>query len=244
ELRATFRQALWYPALMGIVAGVGVTVLLMFVVPRFVQMLGETGGSFPVSTRLLIAMSGFVRHWWWVIAGAVVGSWLGGQSWLRDPANRRRLDAQRLSWPLVGSLEREICTARFARAFGTLLRGGVGVLSALRIALDAVPNAAIKQQLEESAAKVARGESLALSLDGTFPPLATQLFAVGEESGGGALGTMALRVADSYDVETQRSLRGMVALVEPVLIVVFGGVVGFVALAMLQAVYAINGGLT
>lgn len=245
ELRATLRQALWYPALMGVVAGVGVTILLMFVVPRFVAMLGETGqGAFPPSTRALIAMSRFVRTWWWAILLVLAGGWFWLVTWLRDAEHRRRFHAARLTWPLVGGVEREVCAARFARAFGTLLSGGVGVLGAIRIAATAVPNDSLQHQLEEAAETIGQGGAMTPAMEGILPPLATQLLSVGEESGGTALGAMALRVADHFDASTQRSMRGLVALVEPVLIIVFGGVVGFVALAMLQAVYAINGGIT
>ncbi len=243
ELRATLRQALWYPALMGIVSGIGVIVMLTFVVPRFVQMLGETGGEFPPSTRALVALSAFVRQWWWVLVLIAGSAWMGAAAWLREPANLRRWHKTRLQWPIVGPLELAVCAARFARAFGVLLGGGVGVLNALRIASASVPNAHVREQLSGTAGSVGRGAALSSSLEGILPPLATQLLAVGEESGGAALGEMSLKVADRYDADSQRMLRGVVAMVEPVMIVLFGGIVGFVALAMLQAVYAINGGI-
>jgi type II secretory pathway component PulF len=149
-----------------------------------------------------------------------------------------RWHGARLGWPVAGPLERAVATARFARAFGILLRGGSGVLAALRVAREAVTNGALGERLDAAAQAVERGEPVSAALDGVLPPLATQLLAVGEESG--SLDAMALRVADTYDAESARALRSLVALVEPVLIVAFGGLVGFVALAMLQAVYSIN----
>jgi type II secretory pathway component PulF len=238
ELRAQLQGALLYPALMGVVAGLGVLVLLTFVVPRFAGMLADAGASLPASTRLLMAMSDLaLRGWWlWLALGALLV--LGGRAWLRVPANRQRWEGGRLRWPIVGDLERAIATARFARAFGTLLRGGTGVLAALRVAREALGNGALAARVDDAMRAVERGEPVARSLEGMLPPLATQLLAVGEESG--TLDRMALRVADTYDAESQRALRGLVALVEPALIVGFGAVVGFVALAMLQAVYSIN----
>lgn len=238
ELRGQLRAALLYPALMGVVAGLGVVVLLAFVVPRFVGMLADAGGTLPPSTRVLMFLSTAVTQWWW--AGASLGAVaiVAARAWAAEPTNRRRWHAARLRWPLVGDVERMIASARLARAFGTLVRGGSGVLVALRVARETVGNAALLAGVDEAIRSVERGESVAVALRGTLPPLATQLLAVGEESG--ALDAMALRVADTYDAESQRALRSLVALVEPALIVGFGAVVGFVALAMLQAIYSIN----
>jgi len=238
ELRGQLRAALLYPALMGVVSGVGVVVLLSFVVPRFVGMLADAGGTLPASTRLLVLLSTALTRWWWVGVSLGAVAFLGARAWGRDATNRRRWHAARLRWPLVGDLERMVASARFARAFGTLVRGGSGVLSALRVARETLTNAALLAGIDDAIRAVERGEPVAGALRGTFPPLATQLLAVGEESG--ALDTMALRVADTYDAESQRALRSLVALVEPALIVGFGAVVGFVALAMLQAIYSIN----
>lgn len=238
DLRGQLRSALAYPALMGVVAGVGVIVLLAFVVPRFVSMLADTGGTLPASTRLLVALSGVLTRWWWLwlVTGAALA--LGVRAWLRDPANRRHFHRARLSWPVVGVVEHALDTARFTRALGILLRGGNGVLTSLRVAREAVANDALGDRLDDAVRGVERGEPVSQALAAALPPLATQLLAVGEESG--TLDTMALRVADTYDAESARALRSLVALVEPVLIVAFGGLVGFVALAMLQAVYSIN----
>jgi type II secretory pathway component PulF len=238
DLRAQLRAALWYPALMGIVAGVGVTILLAFVVPRFAEMLDGTGGTLPASTRMLVALSGAVTQGWWIALLLAAAAAAGGRAWLQDAGNRARWHALRLQLPVAGRVERTIATARFSRALGTLLRSGAGVVTALRIARESVTNLAMSAGIERAIGLVERGEPVASSLASVLPPLAAQLLAVGEETG--ALDTMALRIADTSDAEAQRSLRSLVSLVEPLLIVCFGGVVGFVALAMLQAVYSIN----
>ena len=237
-LRAQLRDALLYPALLAVVAGAGVCVLLVFVVPRFVAMLSETGGTLPVSTRILVTASRAVTGLWWLWLGALVAGALGATAWLRDPGNRARWHAARLTWPITGSLELETWTGRFTRALGALLQGGAPLLSSLRIARGGVENVALGARLDAAITQVERGDRLASALDGVLPPLATQLLAVGEESG--SLDAMATRVADSCDADVQRGLRRLVGLVEPVLIVLFGGLVGFVALAMLQAIYSIN----
>jgi len=238
DLRAQLRAALWYPALMGVVAGIGVTILLAVVVPRFAEMLAGTGGTLPASTRLLMALSAAVTRGWWAIVLLAVGGAVGARALLQRPEHRRRWHAARLVLPVSGAVERTLTTARFTRALGTLLRSGAGVVTALRVARDTVTNLALAAEIDRAVQAVERGEPVAASLAGALPPMAAQLLAVGEESG--ALDTMALRIADAGDAEAQRALRSLVALVEPILIVCFGGVVGFVALAMLQAVYSIN----
>jgi type II secretory pathway component PulF len=163
---------------------------------------------------------------------------LAARAWLSRAANRQRLHAWRLTLPLVGELESKYMTARFARAFGMLLRSGRPALAALQSARAAVANDAMAQSVDRAAEAVSHGQRIHTALTGVLPPLATELIAVGEESG--RLDELCLRVADSYDVEVRRTLRTLVAIIEPALILVFGAIVGFVALAMLQAIYGIN----
>jgi general secretion pathway protein F len=238
ELRAQVRSALLYPALMAVVATLGVVVLLLFVVPRFVAMLAEVGGQLPMSTRALVAVSAVVTGWWWIWLPALATAVAGARAWVARPDGRRRWHQARLRLPVVGELERTLAAARFTRTLGLLLASGVGILPALRVARTTVGNELLREGLERAAAAVAQGRRLAAELDGVLPPLAVQLVDVGEESG--QLDALCLRAADAFDAESRRSLRAMVSLLEPALILVFGALVGFVALAMLQAIYSIN----
>ena len=240
ELRAQVRSALLYPAIMGVVAAVGVTVLLLVVVPRFVGMLGEVGGTLPLSTRLLVGASRALVSAWWAWLLLLVAAVARARGWLGVPANRIRWHGARLSLPVVGSLERRWATARVARVLALMLTGGGRLLPALRVAAGAAPNLAIAEGITRATDRVAEGERLAQALRDVVPPLAAQLLAVGEETG--RLAAMAERVADVYDGEVRRALRTAVALLEPALIVVFGAIVGFIALALLQAVYAVDPG--
>lgn len=238
ELRSQIRSSLLYPALMAVASGTGVTVLLMFVVPRFADMLVEEGGRLPLSTRLLIGTSHLVVQWWWLIVAAVLGLMIALRSWLAHSNNIRRWHAARLSWPLYGDLEIKYSTARFTRAFGMLLRSGRPVVSSLLAARATVSNAALAAGMERAAQAVSEGEPVHVALTGTLPPLATEMIAVGEESA--RLDDFCLRIAETYDDEVRRALRTLVAVIEPTLILLFGLIVGFVALAMLQAIYGIN----
>jgi type II secretory pathway component PulF len=237
ELRSQVLSALLYPVIMSIVSAVGIVVLLGFVMPRFADVLADAGGKLPLTTRLLMSMSALItRGWWlWLLLGAAAVMVVPAT--LARPETRRRLHAWRLALPWIGEFERKYLTARFARTIGLLLRSGIPVLPALRIARAAAPNIVFQDGVDHAAA-VTEGGTLAPALAGTLPPLALQMLAVGEESG--QLETLCLRVADAYDGDVRRSLRTMIALIEPAMILGFGLLVGFVALAMLQAIYGIN----
>jgi len=238
ELRAQVRTALLYPALMAGVASIGVVVLLLFVVPRFSAMLEDVGGTLPLSTRLLVwASTALTSVWWlWLLVIGAIGYIVNE---VRDrPDLRRSWHAARLAWPILGELELSHVTARFTRTLGMLLASGAAPLVALRIARAAVPNVVIGEQLDRAIGDVGEGVAIAPALAGTLAPLAVQMLAAGEESG--RLEEMCGRAAAMLDAEVGRTLRSATALIEPAMILVFGVLVGFVALAMLQAIYSIN----
>jgi type II secretory pathway component PulF len=238
ELRSQVTSALVYPVIMATVAVVGVGVLLGFVIPRFAAVLADTGSTLPFSTRALMAASHIVTHGWWVwllLGGAAA---LTAPSLLAQSQVRRRWDVTRLTLPWLGDFERKYLTSRFMRTFGLLVRSGIPVLPALRIARASAPNSVFQDAVDQAAGAVSEGSALAPALAGALPPLALQMLAVGEESG--QLDALCLRVADAYDGDVRRSLRAMVALIEPAMILIFGGLVGLIALAMLQAIYGVN----
>ena len=238
ELRSQVRTALLYPALMAVVGCIGLGVLLGFVIPRFAGILADVGGTLPVSTQLLLAASTVLTKGWWAWLLLAVAAAYALPQVLARPKTRRRWHAARLAWPWLGDLELKYATAQFARTLGLLLKSGVPALPALRIARASVTNLIVQAGVDRAAGALAEGSALAPALAGTLPPLALQMIAVGEESG--RLEELCLRVADTYDREVRRALRTGVALLEPALILAFGGLVGFVALAMLQAIYGIN----
>lgn len=238
ELRAQVRSALLYPVLMSVVATIGVIILLLFVVPRFTTILDDVGGRLPASTRALVGLSAFLAGWWWLILALAAAAAYGVRTAFRSSETRREWHRRRLGFPVVGELELRYATAQFTRTLGLLLQSGAPMIAALRVARAAVSNLAIGAGIERAAAEVAEGGALSPALQGTLPPVAIQMLAAGEETG--RLEALCARVADSYDVEVRRALRTLVSLVEPAMILIFGVLVGFVALAMLQAIYSIN----
>jgi type II secretory pathway component PulF len=163
---------------------------------------------------------------------------LAWQRTMRDPIQRTRWDAARLRWPVIGSLERTREAAAYTGTLSVALKSGVGLLSAMALARAVVANRQIGNELASAEARVRDGGTLAGALDGVLPPLAVRLLDAGEI--GGDLAMLAGRAADSADDEVQQAVSRAVTLVEPVMILGFGGLVGFVALALLQAIYGIN----
>jgi type II secretory pathway component PulF len=237
-LRERLRAALSYPALLAIVAGAAVFVLMLFVVPRFAAMLEELGGTLPTSTQLLLGVSELTQRWWWLGVLTILAASAGVRAWLANPHNRERWHSVRLRFPISGAIEEGLETARFLRTAALLLESGASVLASLQGGRDAVVNRASRQRLDQGIEDVRRGRAIATAMTGTLPPLALELVAAGEESG--ALPQLALQAGARADDDAQRALRRLVSYVEPVLILTFGLLVGFVALAMLQAIYSVN----
>ena len=237
-LRDRLRAALLYPALLGVAAIVGVSVIMLVVVPRFSILLQQAGGKLPLSTQMLMAVSNTFTRGWPVMLALAIALTLGWRQWIARPTSRRQFHAARLRWPLVGDYERAMGAARYTRTLALALPGGVDLLGAMRLARGTVENAAIAHQLEEAELTVRNGGALSAAVTNALPPLAVQLLAVGEASG--ALAALSSRAADALESETERELSKAVTLIEPVLILGFGGLIGFVALGLLQAIYGIN----
>ena len=232
RIKERVKSALMYPAFV-MIAAVGILIILMaFVVPTFLGMFTELGSTLPWPTRLLVAVSTAVRSWWWIVllVGAGVGALV--KTFLQTPAGRRLTDQTLLHAPVIGSLMERLLISRFARTFGTLLSSGVPILSALETVRATVTNVVIDDALQDVERSLKVGESLArpMELSGVFPPLVTRMVALGEETG--QLDKMLMQVADSYEEEVDVALAGLTQLLEPLLIVFVGGVVGFIVIAM------------
>jgi type II secretion system protein F len=239
-IRSEILSALLYPSLVIVVGGGAVVVLLNFVIPRFGKLFTESGQMLPVSTQLLLSLSHFTASYWWIALGVLALLTLGGRGYIQTEEGRVAWDRALLALPGIGRVIREIEMARFTRTFGTLLQSGVPVLTALRIVAETISNAVIAQALPPLIERVKRGEGIASSLkaSGVFPPLAVHMTKVGEETG--KLQEMLLRVADSYDTHVRISIKRLLSLLEPVLILAMGLVVGFIVVSMLLAILTMS----
>jgi len=239
-LRSKVRAALAYPLFIGIV-GIGtVTFLLTAVMPRLLKLLSRFGGTLPLPTRMLLTVTEwFQQGWFW---GLVAGGFLAVMLGLKrlGPTSRLWLDRMSLRVPLIGTMLRELDVARFARSFGLLLDHGVSILQALEVALPVICNRFIRQEFSSLSARLRDGTSLTASLKGVSvtTPFILHTIAVGEESG--KVSEALAGVANYYERELERVLYVMASLLEPVMVLVMGGIVGFIVMAVLLPIFEMN----
>lgn len=242
RMRARIQAALAYPVLMTLVGGGVLAFLFVFVVPKIVGMLDELEQALPWPTLLLIGLTDFLARWWWLIGLLAIAALFGLRRYRDTAPGRLHTDRLLLRAPLFGRLQLLIATARFARTLGTLLQSGVPLLKALDIARNLLGNRLLNQAIETAGNSVREGGSLSASLRQTavFPPMLAQVAAAGEKSG--QLEEMLFRVADSYEHQTDLSIAGLLSLLEPLMILVMGTVVGFVVLAILLPIFQASQG--
>ncbi len=240
ELKESVRSALVYPTILLTVSGLSVILLLMFVVPQFSQMFEDMGQTLPLPTQIVIALGDLLRGYWWVLFSCVLLLIAFIQSRLALPEVRYRWDKRLLATPLLGDLIAKIETARFSRTLSTLLANGLTLLAALNLVKDVISNRIIAEGVEEAALSLKRGKGFAdpLAQNKVLPPLALQMIKVGEESG--SLESMLTRVADTYDKEVRVTVKRMLTLLEPALIVGLGVIVAGIIVSILLAILKAN----
>ena len=240
QLRDTVLSAMIYPAVLVVVGCISMGVILGIVIPRLSVMFEEAGQQLPWFTQVVVATGDFVRHYWWVLALIVVSLWLYARQQYADPVSRLRWDRRWFSLPLIGPLIARLEAARFTRTLGTLLGNGVPLLDAIAIAKEVVANQFIADGIRRVSERVREGEGLArpLTAAGVFPPLAGHLMQVGEETG--SLEAMLMRLAEIYESEVRSSLRRLMAVLEPALILGLAVVIAAIILSIVMAVLSIN----
>ena len=239
-VRDEITSAMIYPLLLLLVGGGAIVVMMNFVIPRFAQIFTDAKQLMPLPTRILLAISAFTTDYWWIVLAVIVVAWIALRAYLQMEQGKVRWDEFKLQLPLLGSLVREIEVSRFARTFGTLLQSGVPVLAAVAIVKETVTNRVIAGAMVRLQEGVKRGEGISgpLRATGAFPSFSIHMAKVGEETG--KLEEMLIRVADTYDERVRRTVKRLTSLLEPVLILALGAIVGFIVLSMLLAIFSIN----
>jgi type II secretory pathway component PulF len=240
QLRGKVLSAAIYPLILASAGTTAVLVLMFFVLPQFVGLLEGSGAALPTSTALLLSISTNLRRFWPVVLMVPVGI-LMAATWVRTT------DEGKLAWarfllavPMVKTLRQYALAARFARLVGVLLGGGAPLLTALDDTVDSLSDPIAREDTIRVRARVREGISLRAAVaEGTlYPPLLAQLIGVGEDAG--ELRAFLLKAADIFEERTERSTQRLATLAEPAMIVIFGAIVAFVALSLLQAIYGIN----
>ena len=233
EINEKVRSAAAYPMFVFALAVISVVIIVTFIVPRVLGALGENPGTLPWSTRALLGMSDMFRSFGWAIAILLLGGiWLF-RRWLATPAGRLAFDGFKLKIPVLGPTLRRIAVARFARTLGTLSKSGIQILEALHVLRDTLGNEALARKIDQVSAGITQGQSIAepLRQTGQFPPLLTQVIAMGERTG--KLDELLLQTAKAYEKETSAAIARTMTILPAIFIVMLAVVVLFVLSAVL-----------
>ena len=232
ELRRKVKSAMTYPAVVSLLVLLLVTAMLLFVIPMFQGIYGQLGGKLPVPTQILINISSVVRNWWWIVFGVEIAAVFAFRKWIASEEGRKRWDMIKLKMPVFGGLAKKTALARFGRTLSALVRSGVPILESLDIVQETSGNWVVSDAVRDTAQQVKRGEPLSRRLEehDVFPPMVVQMMAVGEETG--ALDEMLDKIADFYDQEVEATVNALTSLIEPILIVIMGVVIGGMIIAL------------
>lgn len=237
ELQSRVRGAMVYPSF--ILGGLATVAFLMltFVLPRLTAVLAETGAELPFLTRLLIAVSAFAEHWWWLVLSMGTIAAVGFRVSLRAPAMRMRWDTVKLHIPVIGAIGQEVAVVRFAQSLHMLLRGGVGTVPSLGVVSGVMGNAAYRQLIDRTIRAVEDGSSIAAALQGSrlMPDMATQLIAIGEASG--QLDHVLAQLGQYHERLVEQHIRNLVTTVEPMVMIILGLAVGVMVSAVIMPMY-------
>ena len=240
EIRDHLISVMIYPLILTLVTGVSITVLVTFVIPRFARLFSDIKQAIPLPTQIVLTFSQLVKGYWWAGAGAVVLIYLGLKAYKKDEERRWRWDRYKLRWAVVGDLIKKVEVARFARTLGTLLQSGVSILPAFNLVKEISQNVAISRSIAHVHDRLREGKGISKSMDetGVFPPLAIHMINVGEETG--TLDQMLIKVAEAYEEGVRTAVKRFVSLLEPLIILVMGGIILFIVVSILWAILSVN----
>jgi general secretion pathway protein F len=234
KLKGKVTAALAYPVLMAVIGTVLISVLMIAVVPNVTTIFASMDQALPWYTALLITVSDFMGAYWWLLLGLIVGGVYAFRRWKSTKSGRLRWHTFVLKIPVFGKLVLMIAIARFSRTLSTLLASGVALLTAMDIVKNVLENAALENVIDDAIGSIREGQSIAepLKRSRKFPPIVTHMIAVGEKSG--QLESMLASVSNAYDTEVEQRVQIMTSLLEPMMIVIMGGAVGFIAISILM----------
>ncbi|OSM07342.1 putative type II secretion system protein [Magnetofaba australis IT-1] len=240
ELAAKIKGAMTYPALMMLAMLGSILILFVFVIPKFAVMFEDMGQALPTPTLIMLGIGDVLQQGWWLIVGTLVGLYVGVHTYGQTPNGRLTLDRIQLKTPLIGDFVSKVAMARLCRIMGTLLDSGVPLLTTFEAGKGVAGNAVISDAITGSLNAIREGGRIGptFAATGAFPELVTEMITLGEESG--RVGTMMLKVAAIYERQTDETVKTLTSILEPVMILVMGGVVGMVVVAMLMPIFEMN----
>lgn len=235
------KSAMIYPVIILVLVILVIAIMVFFVMPNFMSLYGALGAQLPVATRALLAASGFLLNYWWTILLAVLGIAAGLYAYIKTPAGRYWWDSLKLKMPLLGPVTLFSELARYASTVSTLFRAGVPLPEIMTLAIDNAENKVIVNALTTVRDEMLKGQGLSrpMSRNPIFPPLVVQMAAVGE--GTGNLDATMDTVAQSYEMEASSRTDALIASITPITTIIMGAIVGFIALALISAMYGVFG---
>ncbi|PKN70316.1 MAG: pilus assembly protein PilC [Deltaproteobacteria bacterium HGW-Deltaproteobacteria-10] len=237
KLKSQVKGAMTYPAAVLVISVAVVALLLLKVIPVFQKMFEGMGGELPGPTQFLVNASEFMQSYWWVMAGIIVTFFVALGRFYKTEKGRWTIDALILKSPIFGPLMKKVAVAKFSRTLSTMMNSGVPIMEGLTIVSKTAGNVVIEAALVKTRQSISEGRTIAEPLmeTGIFPPMVVQMIAVGEATG--ALDTMLSKIADFYDDEVDAAVSAMTALLEPIMMVFLGGVVGGMIIAMYLPIF-------
>ncbi|MDY6904777.1 MAG: type II secretion system inner membrane protein GspF [Thermodesulfobacteriota bacterium] len=234
------RSILAYPAIMSVLGGAILFFLLTYIVPQLTTIFSDMGQALPAPTRFIIAVSDFLKAYWWLLLISLIAIYIAFKRIRKTPRGIYTTDHLLLMLPGISTLARKVAVARFSGTLGSLLENGIPMLTALDIVKNIAGNVIISDAIQEAAEKVEKGMGLGVSLEETdqFPHLSVQMIKVGEQSGD--LEDMLKRTADVFENEVETTLVGLTSLLEPLIVVLMGVVIGFIVLSIILPIFEIN----
>jgi type IV pilus assembly protein PilC len=241
QIKSKFKGAMVYPAVVTLVAIAAVSFLMVGVVPKLASILTDAGGTLPPQTKLILAMSNFMTHQWYVLIGGLVLLVFLFRRFTSTSKGKYAFHKFLLRIPVFGNIILKVNVARFARTFSSLMAAGVTVIEALEVTAGALTNVVIKKALADSVQSIKNGKNIADSLaeSNVLPAIIIQMTAVGEETG--KIGEVLDKVAEFYEDEVDAITSGLSSIIEPILIVGLGGIVGFIIFSVLGPIISIQG---
>lgn len=239
EVKGKIKSAMTYPVLVLVFSQVMLFALFTFVLPKFKDIFNGMNVEMPVVTRFLFGIGDFMSAYWWAIILAMFGGFIGLKQWAKTPKGRYQFDFFKLRIPVIGDLALKMSVARFSRTFGTLINSGVPMMRSLEIVGETLGNLVLAKAIDDTRASLREGNKLSVPLTacGLFPTMVTTMIDVGEESG--RLPEMLVKVGEFYDQEVEQTVKGLTSLIEPLLIIFLGCVVGFIAISIMVPIFSI-----
>lgn len=237
DLRSKIKGAMMYPVMVLIFSQVMLFALFSFVLPKFKEIFTGMNVELPPITKGLFDMGDFMAAYWWMILLAMGGAFMAFKSWGKTPSGRYQIDFIKLRVPIVGELVLKMSIARFTRTFGTLINSGVPMMRSLEIVGETLGNMVLSGAIESTRVSIREGQKLSqpLAASGLFPTMVTTMIDIGEETG--RLSEMLVKVGDFYDSEVEATVKGLTSMIEPLLIIFMGCVVGFIAISIMTPIF-------